>query len=61
MNQNTKPLGLREVIAKAETIAVVDACLVIATQYANASAHTERRWLNTAKRRLAQLKCTQKT
>ena len=57
MNQNQKPKGLRETLAQAETIAEVDACLVVATQYDNASAHTKRRWLNTAKRRLAQLKC----
>jgi len=48
--------GLRQQIAKAETKESVNDLLVIGTQYENASAHTKRRWLNTARRRLAELK-----
>lgn len=49
-------LGLREAIAQAETKESVNDLLVIGTQYTHASAHTKRRWANTARRRLVQLK-----
>lgn len=51
-----KTIGLRQAIAIAETKEIVNDFLVVGTQYQNASAHTKRRWLNTARKRLTQLK-----
>ena len=49
-------IGLREAIAKAKTPAEVNDLIVIGTQFDMASEHTKRRWQNTAKSRLAQLR-----
>ena len=51
-----KQIGLRETIAQAKTPAEINDLLVVGTQFDMASEHTKRRWQNTAKSRLAQLR-----
>jgi len=48
-------IGLRESVAQAKTPAEINDLLVIGTQFEMASAHTKRRWQNTAARRQKEL------
>lgn len=52
----TNTTGLRQAIAQAESSSAVNDLLVIGTQYKYASTHTKRRWVNTARKRIKQLK-----
>lgn len=55
-----KSMGLRERIAQAETEEALDVLVEHTKTFTDASAHTQRRWANTAKARRAQLRATDK-
>lgn len=50
--------GLREKLAKANSIAEIDSLLQKCEIYKEACNHTKRRWINTARKRAAELQAS---